>query len=86
MAANIKPGYLLSQEDYAQVYGVHINTINRWQKRKLPVDDPQSLMRRLFSEDFNRALKTFSKGRAKIIEHHAQKLSERKLVDRIPSV
>jgi hypothetical protein len=45
MAAHIKKGYRLSQEHYAYIYAVHPNTIHRWQKQKLPLDDPWNLMR-----------------------------------------
>jgi hypothetical protein len=44
MGAQTKQGYRLTQEHYAYIYGVHPNTIHRWQKRLLPLDDPKMLL------------------------------------------
>lgn len=44
MGAQIKQGYRLTQEHYAYIYGVHPNTIHRWQKRLLPLDEPKRLL------------------------------------------
>lgn len=44
MGAQTKCGYRLTQDCYAQVYGVHPNTIHRWQKRRLPLDAPRNML------------------------------------------
>lgn len=44
MAAQTKQGYKLTQEHYAYIYDVHPNTIHRWQKRLLPLDEPMKML------------------------------------------
>ena len=50
MPARKLPGYKLTQKDYAYVYGVHPNTIVRWKRRKLPLDDPARLIPMLLQQ------------------------------------
>ena len=67
MAAHTKSGYLFTQDDYAWIYGVHANTIYRWQNLSLPLDDPESLIRRLLLLNGSRAAWTLSKGTLHIL-------------------
>ena len=50
MPAQRKSGYKLTQEDYAQVYHCHVNTVTRWQKRNLPLDNPEALVTALLMQ------------------------------------
>jgi hypothetical protein len=50
MVAPIKTGYRLTQDHYAYVYDVALNTVRRWQARGLPLDEPEVLIRILMRQ------------------------------------
>jgi len=68
-----KAGYKLTQEQYARIYNVHPNTVSRWQKKRLPLDDPENLlvsllMQRTFTDNvLGRSLEEMQRDHAQLV-------------------
>lgn len=50
MALHKKTNFQLTYADYAQIYNCHINTVSRWQKKNLPLDEPEMLVAALLAQ------------------------------------